>query len=69
LFRFFAKNSGVGEENWRERERERERGLDSVIIGEREKRLDSKRELDIENCVQSRDGGGGCEVCYRRSGN
>jgi hypothetical protein len=25
--------------------------------------------LDIENCVQSRDGGGGCEVCYRRSDN
>jgi hypothetical protein len=53
----------------RERERERERRLDSVIIGEREKGLNSKRELDIENCVQSRDGGGGCEVCYRRSDN
>ncbi len=52
-----------------ERERERERRLDSVIIGEREKGLNSKRELDIENCVQSRDGGGGCEVCYRRSDN
>ncbi len=67
MFRFFAKNSGVGEENWRERERETTGQCDNWR--EREKGLDSKRELDIENCVQSRDGGGGCEVCYRRSGN
>lgn len=57
----------MGEENWRERERETTGQCDNWR--EREKGLDSKRELDIENCVQSRDGGGGCEVCYRRSGN
>ncbi len=52
MFRFFAKNSEVGGENWivreLERERERERGLGSERIGEREREDWAVRELERE---------------------
>ncbi len=68
---FFAKNSGVGGENWIVRELEREREREDWTVRELDTQREdwTTRELDKENCVQRGDGGGGCEVCYWRSGN